>query len=57
MLPGVGGLLPVVQNRVGYIIATIIGVVVTALMVNFLKSDIEEETVGDYGMESSEGEE
>ena len=39
-----GGLivLPVVGNRLGYFIAVIVGVVVTALMVNLLKKDVVE---------------
>lgn len=39
-----GGLivLPVVGNRLGYIVAVLVGVVVTALMVNILKKDVVE---------------
>jgi fructose-specific PTS system IIC-like component len=39
-----GGLivLPIVGNRMGYVIAVLVGVIVTALVVNFLKKPVEE---------------
>jgi fructose-specific PTS system IIC-like component len=35
--------LPVVENRLGYIFATLVGVVVTAAVVNFLKKEVSDE--------------
>lgn len=42
-----GGLivLPVVSNRIGYVIAVLVGIVVTALVVNLLKKEVKEENV------------
>jgi fructose-specific PTS system IIC-like component len=37
--------LPVASNIIGYIIASLVGVVITAFMVNFMKKQIVEEDV------------
>ncbi|GAB6086438.1 PTS fructose transporter subunit EIIC [Alkaliphilus crotonatoxidans] len=39
--------LPVAGNRIGYIIATVLGAIVTALLVNILKKPVKEETLTD----------
>ncbi|MTI47547.1 PTS fructose transporter subunit EIIC [Sporosalibacterium faouarense] len=39
--------LPVVDNVLGYIVATVVGVVITAVMVNLLKKPVEETLVDD----------